>query len=181
MRKMTARQKQIFLLLLGRKTGMTAAEIAADIGVSVRTVHRELDEIEKSLAYFGLMLYRKSGTGISVWSDAPGNDEQERLEEARRLLLEGSPGDYSGEERKIMLICRLLDELEPCKLFTLAHDLKVTAATVSSDLDEVVRGFAGLDLSWFAGEDTAWKSSERRSAKGPPFANWHPIIWTTPI
>ncbi len=148
MRKMTARQKQIFLLLLGRKTGMTAAEIAADIGVSVRTVHRELDEIEKSLAYFGLMLYRKSGTGISVWSDAPGNDEQERLEEARRLLLEGSPGDYSGEERKIMLICRLLDELEPCKLFTLAHDLKVTAATVSSDLDEVgpwIRRF-GLEL-----------------------------------
>lgn len=48
MRKMTARQKQILILLLGRKNGMTAAEIAAEINVSVRTVHRELDEIEKS-------------------------------------------------------------------------------------------------------------------------------------
>lgn len=137
MRKVTARQKQILILLLGRKNGMTAAEIAAEINVSVRTVHRELDEIEKILAFFGLVLHRKSGTGISVWSDSGGKDEGERLQEARRLLLVDNPSDYSGEERKIWLICRLLEEREPCKLFALAHSLKVTVATVSNDLDEV--------------------------------------------
>ncbi|MGG6310948.1 BglG family transcription antiterminator [Paenibacillus macerans] len=137
MRKVTARQKQILNLLLGRKSGMTAAEIAAEIGVSVRTVHRELDDIEKSLAFFGLVLHRKSGTGISIWSDSGESDEGERLKEARRLLLIDNPSDYSGEERKIWLICRLLEEQEPCKLFTLAHGLTVTVATISSDLDEV--------------------------------------------
>lgn len=148
MRKITARQKQILILLLGRKSGMTAAEIAAEIGVSVRTIHRELDEIAKSLAYFGLVLHRKSGTGVSIWSDSGGSDEGERLKEARRLLLVDNPSDYSGEERKIWLICRLLEEREPCKLFTLAHGLKVTVATISSDLDEVepwARRF-GLEL-----------------------------------
>lgn len=148
MRKMTARQKQILILLLGRKNGMTAAEIAAEINVSVRTVHRELDEIEKILAYFGLVLHRKSGTGISVWSNAADSEEGEKLREARRLLLVDKPSDYSGEERQLLLICRLLEEQEPCKLFTLAHGLKVTVATISSDLDEVepwARRF-GLEL-----------------------------------
>lgn len=148
MRKMTARQKQILILLLGRKNGMTAAEIAAEINVSVRTVHRELDEIEKILANFGLLLHRKSGTGISVWSNAAGSEEGKKLQEARRLLLVDKPSDYSGEERQLLLICRLLEEQEPCKLFTLAHGLKVTVATISSDLDEVepwTRRF-GLEL-----------------------------------
>ncbi|MDU4696748.1 MULTISPECIES: BglG family transcription antiterminator [Paenibacillus] len=148
MRKMTARQKQILILLLGRKNGMTAAEIAAEINVSVRTVHRELDEIEKILAYFGLALHRKSGTGISVWSNTGGSEEGEKLQEARRLLLVDKPSDYSGEDRQLLLICRLLEEQEPCKLFTLAHGLKVTVATISSDLDEVepwARRF-GLEL-----------------------------------
>ncbi len=148
MRKMTARQKQILILLLGRKNGMTAAEIAAEINVSVRTVHRELDEIEKILAYFGLVLHRKSGTGISVWSSSPDREEGEKLQEAKRLLLVDKPSDYSGEERQLLLICRLLEEQEPCKLFTLAHGLKVTVATISSDLDAVepwVRRF-GLEL-----------------------------------
>ncbi|MGG1613644.1 BglG family transcription antiterminator [Paenibacillus phoenicis] len=148
MRKMTARQKQILVLLLGRKHGMTAAEIAAEINVSVRTVHRELDEIEKILAYFGLVLHRKSGTGISVWSNAEGSEEGEKLQEAKRLLLVDKPSDYSVEERHLLLICRLLEEQEPCKLFTLAHGLKVTVATISSDLDEVEPWFSrfGLEL-----------------------------------
>ncbi|EOS58283.1 BglG family transcription antiterminator [Paenibacillus barengoltzii] len=148
MRKMTARQKQILVLLLGRKHGMTAAEIAAEINVSVRTVHRELDEIEKILAYFDLVLHRKSGTGISVWSNPEDSEEGEKLQEAKRLLLVDNPSDYSIEERHLLLICRLLEEQEPCKLFTLAHGLKVTVATVSSDLDELEPWFTrfGLEL-----------------------------------
>lgn len=148
MRKMTARQKQILVLLLGRKHGMTAAEIAAEINVSVRTVHRELDEIEKILAYFDLVLHRKSGTGISVWSNPEDSEEGEKLQEAKRLLLVDNASDYSIEERHLLLICRLLEEQEPCKLFTLAHGLKVTVATVSSDLDELEPWFTrfGLEL-----------------------------------
>lgn len=148
MRKMTARQKQILVLLLGRRQGMTAAEIAAEISVSVRTVHRELDEIEKVLAYFGLVLHRKSGTGISVWSNAEDREEDEKLQEVKRLLLIDNPSGYSIEERHLLLICRLLEEQEPCKLFTLAHGLKVTVATISSDLDELEPWFTrfGLEL-----------------------------------
>lgn len=132
MRQITARQRQILLLLMDRKEGMTAAEIAAEVGVSVRTVHREMEEIEMSLEAFGLLLHKKSGTGIRI----EGRSDED-VEQFRARLLSDKPVDFSGEERKILVLCDLLDADEPVKLFALAHSLKVTVATISNDLDEI--------------------------------------------
>ncbi|MEF2968923.1 BglG family transcription antiterminator [Paenibacillus sp. M1] len=146
MRKFTARQRQILMFLLNRKNGVTAAEIAAEIKVSVRTVHRELDEMDRGLRTFGLELYRKSGTGISIrkaGGDLPADDDMERF---RKQILSEKQIDFSGEERKIMLLCELLEAKEPIKMFALAHNLKVTAATVSNDLDEMERDVNRLNL-----------------------------------
>ena len=132
MRQITARQRQILLLLMDRKEGMTAAEIAAEVGVSVRTVHREMEEIEMSLEAFGLLLHKKSGTGIRI----EGRSDED-VEEFRARLLSDKPVDFSGEERKVLVLCDLLDADEPVKLFALAHSLKVTVATISNDLDEL--------------------------------------------
>lgn len=132
MRVITARQRQILLLLMDRKEGMTAAEIAAEVGVSVRTVHREMEEIEISLEAYGLLLHKKSGTGIRI----EGHSEED-IEELRARLLSDKPVDFSGEERRILVLCNLLDTDEPVKLFALAHSLKVTVATISNDLDEL--------------------------------------------
>ncbi|WP_318249354.1 BglG family transcription antiterminator [Paenibacillus sp. alder61] len=137
MGKFTARQRQILMFLLGRKNGVTAAEIAAETSVSVRTVHRELDDMDRSLAGFGILLLRKSGTGIALRALDGGPPEEEQLAKVREELLSGKPADYSGDERKIMLLCDLLETEEPIKMFALAHSLKVTVATVSHDLDEL--------------------------------------------
>ncbi|MEX3618433.1 BglG family transcription antiterminator [Paenibacillus glucanolyticus] len=130
--QITARQRQILLLLMSRTEGMTAAEIAAEIGVSVRTVHREMEEIEKGLQGADVLLHKKSGTGIRLEGETP-----EGIAQLRKRLLEGKPADYSVEERKILMLCALLEADEPIKLFALAHSLKVTVPTVSSDLDEL--------------------------------------------
>lgn len=132
MRQITARQRQIVLLLLDRREGMTAAEIAAEVGVSVRTIHREMEEIEKKLDAYGLYVYKKSGTGI--WIE--GADDEE-IATFRNRLLSDKPSDFSGEERGVFVLCNLLDAEEPVKLFALAHSLKVTEATISNDLDEL--------------------------------------------
>lgn len=137
MGKFTARQRQILMFLLDRKNGVTAAEIAAETSVSVRTVHRELDDMDRSLAGFGIVLLRKSGTGIALRALDGGPPEEERLAKVREDLLSGKPADYSGDERKVMLLCDLLETEEPIKMFALAHSLKVTVATVSHDLDEL--------------------------------------------
>lgn len=142
MKKITARQRQILWILLGVNEEITAAEIAESIGVSVRTVHREMEDIEQSLGEFGLDLIRKSGKGIALSGPEPA------LAELRLFLREEKPAEYSGEDRKIFELCALLEAEEPVKLFTLAHSLKVTVATISYDLDELepwVRKF-GLEL-----------------------------------
>ncbi|WP_379136274.1 BglG family transcription antiterminator [Paenibacillus sp. sgz500958] len=131
MRKITARQRQIILLLLGVSEGITAAEIAAGTGVSVRTVHREMEDIELFLHDFDLDLSRKSGKGIQLSGPEAG------LGELRLFLQEEKPAEYSGEDRKVYELCLLLETEEPVKLFSLAHSLKVTVATISYDLDEL--------------------------------------------
>jgi len=54
------RHRQILELLLSHKDEITAGEIAAEIGVSSRTVHRELSELETILTDSGLTLQKKS-------------------------------------------------------------------------------------------------------------------------
>ncbi|MEK3673144.1 BglG family transcription antiterminator [Paenibacillus sp. FSL R10-2771] len=142
MRKITARQRQIIWLLLGVSGEITAAEIAEATGVSVRTVHREMEDIESALKNFGVNLIKKSGKGIQL------NGPEAGLAELRLFLREEKPAEYSGEDRKVYELCALLEAEEPVKLFTLAHSLKVTVASVSYDLDELeqwVRKF-GLEL-----------------------------------
>ncbi|KGE18684.1 BglG family transcription antiterminator [Paenibacillus wynnii] len=131
MRKITARQRQIIFLLLGVNEEITAAEIAASTGVSVRTVHREMEELEGILGEFGLNLSRKSGKGIQLTGLEAG------LAELRSFLQEEKTAEYSGEDRKVYELCLLLEAEEPVKLFSLAHSLKVTVASISYDLDEL--------------------------------------------
>lgn len=132
----------MILLLLDSGGESTAGEVAAALGVSVRTVHREMEDIERILLEFGLELRRVTGRGIQLWGP------ESALGELRLFLRQEKPAEYSGEDRKVYQLCYLLESDEPVKLFTLAHALKVTTATVSNDLDELeswVRKF-GLQL-----------------------------------
>ncbi|MGP3784002.1 BglG family transcription antiterminator [Paenibacillus sp. 1A_MP2] len=45
--------------------------------------------------------------------------------------------EFTPEERKLFMLCILLDESEPVKLLALASDLKVTVSTASNDLDDL--------------------------------------------
>ncbi|KIL42135.1 hypothetical protein SD70_02895 [Gordoniibacillus kamchatkensis] len=138
--QVSGRQRQIVELLLRRKDEITAAEIAKDIKVSVRTVHRELSELEPMLAAYGAVLHKRSGKGIRL--EAPPN----KLEELRQLAITGGAADYSSEERKLLILMTLLEESEPLKLYAIAHNLGVAVPTVSHDLDELESWIAGRGL-----------------------------------
>ncbi|PNQ84316.1 BglG family transcription antiterminator [Paenibacillus polymyxa] len=127
----TKRQSDIVEYLLEQPHEVTAGEIAEKINVSTRTVHRELGAVECWLAVHEVKLEKKSGIGIYV--DADPN----QLASLREQLLQTKSDDYSAEERKIVVLCMLLDTQEPIKLLALASDLKVTVTTVSHDLDEL--------------------------------------------
>ncbi|WFR64928.1 PRD domain-containing protein [Paenibacillus amylolyticus] len=66
-----------------------------------------------------------------------------------RQQLEGKEYvEFTPEERKLFMLCILLDEPEPVKLLALASDLKVTVSTVTADLDDLESRIrqAGLKL-----------------------------------
>jgi mannitol operon transcriptional antiterminator len=134
------RNRQILELLMNRTDDITAGEIAVEINVSTRTVHRELSELETILAAYGLTLQKKSGKGIHLQA------EPEKLEAFRRLLYGMTDIEFSAEDRKIMILCTLLQEEEPVKLFTLSHDLGVTVPTITHDLDELDSWIQKSDL-----------------------------------
>ncbi|OMF08908.1 transcriptional antiterminator [Paenibacillus amylolyticus] len=138
----TKRQREIVEFLLEHPHEVTAGEIAVEVKVSTRTVHRELQMIEQWLEPLGMKLEKKSGTGIRI--DA-GSDDLAVL----RQQLEGKEYvEFTPEERKLFMLCILLDEPEPVKLLALASDLKVTVSTVTTDLDDLEARIrqAGLKL-----------------------------------
>lgn len=121
---------------------MSAAEIADELQVSSRTIHRDLPEIEQLLAPFGITLRRKAGSGMQLV--APPN----RLAALKQALRAAETTEFTAEERKVMLLCLLLERSEPVKLFALARELQVAVPTISGDLDELVAWIrqAGLQL-----------------------------------
>ncbi|WP_019536942.1 BglG family transcription antiterminator [Paenibacillus ginsengihumi] len=125
------RQRHMLELLLSSKEEITASEVASEINVSTRTVHRELAELEPVLAAFGVSLVKKSGVGIQL------QGKPRQLDELKQSLLRMHQVDYTAEERKVLMLCTLLEADEPIKLFSLAYDLQVTVPTVSHDLDEL--------------------------------------------
>jgi len=127
----TSRQRMILNILLTEEQEITVNEIAEQIEVSTRTIHRELNDVEDLLAIYQLQLVKKAGIGIIIAGDVKNKEVVRMLLHNQRIV------EYSSKERKLLILCQLLESKEPVKLISMAHDLKVTIATISNDLDEL--------------------------------------------
>lgn len=141
---------------------MTVGAIAEQIGVSGRTIHRELDVLDSFFEHYGLKLARKAGAGVEVAGP------QEQKQTLRLDVLHQTTTEYTAQERKVLILCALLEAKEPVKLISLALDLKVTTATISHDLDDLELMLAQYDLSLlrkrgYGVELTGSESSKRRA------------------
>lgn len=127
----SARERQILEILLSTKDELTVKDLADEIRVSVRTIHRDLKNVEDILEEYDLTLLKKSGVGIQMAGS------EEKVNELQFFLFGLSHTEYTPEERQTILLCTLLEAKEPVKLVSLANDLNVTVATVSNDLNKV--------------------------------------------
>ncbi|WP_209121026.1 BglG family transcription antiterminator [Alkalihalobacillus sp. BA299] len=127
----SARERKILELLLAMREETTVKDLADELSVSPRTVHRDLKGVEDILKEYELGLNKKSGIGIQVIGD---DAAKEKLE---LFLFNLSHNEYTSEERQTIILSELLDTSEPVKLLSLANDLNVTIATVSNDLNKV--------------------------------------------
>jgi mannitol operon transcriptional activator len=139
--ELSAREIQLIEVLLRYPEGLTAGDIASRLGVSARTVHRDLQPISEFLGPRGLTLVKQSGRGLSVEGTA------EAREQTLEALREADPSVLTPEGRRLTLLRTLLGADEPIKLRALASESNVSVGTVSRDLDEVETWLADFGLS----------------------------------
>lgn len=137
----TPRLKQILLILLKEEQPVPIKKLAEELGISKRTVQRELEYINSSLKKYELAFYSKTGTGVWLEGDS---EEKERL--LQTLDEEEDDGLFYKEERRKRLILELLRDKSPKKLFYFSSLLDVSEATVSNDLDVVEKWFEKFQL-----------------------------------
>lgn len=128
----TPRTKQILNVLLQENQTMSVKVLADKVGVSKRTVQRELEYINGSLKTYEISFMSK--TGVGVWLE--GSEE-----EKKRLLSDITKGDSydvsNKEERRKRLVLEILKDKGLKKLFYYSSKFKVSEATVSGDLEVV--------------------------------------------
>ncbi|MDD3114344.1 MAG: PRD domain-containing protein [Anaerovibrio sp.] len=131
--KLNTRARDIIQTLLAKEQAyITTGCIAEAIGVSAKTVMRELDEVSRVLAGCGLELEKKTGSGLGI-KGSPA-----KLENLRNFLRETEEEHiYSPEERHSVIVSQLLARQEPVKLYAFASRLNVSEGTVSKDLDKL--------------------------------------------
>jgi mannitol operon transcriptional antiterminator len=137
----SARERQILEILLSESNELTVKDLADQIGVSGRTIHRDLKNVEDVLTEYDLSLQKKSGVGVVIMG------EKSKIRELELFLFNLNYTEYTPDERQTMILCALLESNGPVKLVALANDLNVTVATVSSDLTRLEERLSTFDLS----------------------------------
>ena len=139
---MEQRTKEILQLLLPAKNFQTTGEMAVTLNVSAKTISRQLPKVEEVINAAGLQLEKKSGAGILITGS-----EVKRYALAEKIKL-NTKREYTPNERRSIIISKLLPSREPIKLFALSSALNVTDSTISNDLDKLEPWFReqGLKL-----------------------------------
>lgn len=129
---MTPRMKRIIIAMLQEDRIMAVKELAEKVGVSKRTIQRELDGGKDCFSDYELTFEAKTGKG--VWISGS-------LEEKQRMLADLTGEDNydvsDREDRRKRLILEILKEKGLKKLFYYASQFQVSEATISTDLEAV--------------------------------------------
>lgn len=126
----TPRQIAIIKELLESEGPRPSQELADSLHSSVRTIQRELGDMEKELEKCGLALSRSRSKGIAI----EGDEEQKAV--LKKMLEDKTDTDPSDKlQRRRRLLLMLLKDREPRKMYYYAKLLNVSEATVGSDIE----------------------------------------------
>ncbi|SDB98510.1 mannitol operon transcriptional antiterminator [Terribacillus halophilus] len=142
MEMVSSRERRIILQLLrSRHQFISIRELAEHLNVSSRTIHRELKQVERTLAENKLSLLRVTGSGIRIEGD---NAQMEALQEQLRDAIEV---DTTQEERLLHLLYLLVEAAEPVKVAYLANEVQLSKTAISVYLDALESRLADYSLS----------------------------------
>lgn len=157
MNEFSPRMKQILQVLLEQNKEISVKNLAEQVGVSKRTVQRELGYVDRSLKKYGVSFH--SRTGVGVWLTG---DDEARAELAAALTESGDYDAGNREERRRRLILEILKEKGLKKLFYYSSQFGVSEATVSADLAEAEKWLKryGLRVSRKPGSGVSVEGTE---------------------
>ncbi len=135
------RLSKIFAELFNAKGPVSVATLASLIGVSRRTVFRELEKVDVVLKKFNLRLETTVGEGLFLSGDSEDIDKLREVVEAQRESL-----STDKELRRIALALLLLDSHQWKKLYFFSSVLEVSEATISLDLDVLEQELQGYNI-----------------------------------
>lgn len=128
----SSRMQQILKILLKQNGAVPVKILAEQMGISKRTVQRELETIARPLKKYGLEFCSKAGSG--VWLEGEAADKERMLS-----LLEAEDGlDITDKaERRKRLVLEILKDKTVKKLYYYSQLFGVSEATISTDLESV--------------------------------------------
>lgn len=162
--QLNIRAKHLLLALLNEKGPVVIADLARQFGVSPRSIRYDLDEIEMWLESTPVRLCRRPRVGI--WID--GSEDGVAAARQKLGLVEEYRPVLSPEQRRNIIVARLLQCEEPVTSHCLADELHVSRTTVFADLDGVQawlerRGLALVRRSNYGlrvvGQESAWRQA----------------------
>ncbi|HEC2158136.1 PTS lactose transporter subunit IIB [Staphylococcus delphini] len=119
------------ILLKNQGLPISRYDIAQQLGVSSRTVHRELNNLDATLAPFEITIQRPKNQGLLL---VGAHDDIARLQQE---LGQDTVIDLSTEEQKVIILYALIQSNEPVKQVGLASEIGASLQKLSKVLDEL--------------------------------------------
>ena len=126
------RSQKIVSMLLESSDPVKEQALADALGLSKRTIQRELEAVDYGLRPYHLSLIRKKRVGVQIQGSV------ENKQALHKELKIDQDIDFTNiEERRRYLLLELLRDRTPQKLITFADRLGVSEATIASDLESL--------------------------------------------
>ncbi|MCI2771973.1 BglG family transcription antiterminator [Staphylococcus warneri] len=139
---LSTREKEIIELLIKyHGQYVTIYDIAQQLAVSSRTIHRELKHVESYIDTFSIELERVNKKGIRL--KGLNQDIQAlKLEMTQQQTL-----DLSVEEQKVIILYALIQSKHAVKQYSLAQEIGVSIQSLTKLLDDLEQDLALYQLS----------------------------------
>ena len=127
---LTNREQEMIRLMMSQPAGVSRDELERQLGVSRRTIYRELSQLESDIATIGLKLDKGTGSTYRLVGDT--ND----LATLTATLAKQDQGvTFDPSQRQSALTLRLLNANGPETMTALAAAVDVSVTTIKQDLD----------------------------------------------
>ena len=131
--KLTYRQQNIIKELMNSEDFQTIESYASMNEVSIRTIHKDLDEIEHFLQGSNVLLVRKAGVGICV----EGSFEERQVVLKNVYESNKNNDTLSTDFRRLRISSFLLNHKEGSSVQKLADEYLVSKSSIVIDLERI--------------------------------------------